>query len=404
MDPYRKRIDSDESIDVDVDKVLWSDDPEKAYFQGMMDEKRQSRLDAGGGLDDSVLGEQTLASLEERKAPPNPFKKSKNIDYIPTYQFDTDSESGHRPTDMAYVGETDDLSTLANDTLGNPWVSRSNARPQSPERLAADEDGERPTSPPSYIKYPFKGKKTFDGEEKTTWDRRKYKYALVVGVFLICAIVALSIGLGTIRARNEVPSPIGEWTDWTLRPTGSPIEEPKPTVEPVPTVSPMTEPPTISKSSIIFETLQAVDLVQGTDFAGSTSITDSPQEFALDWLANDPDFFSYDISRILQRYSLAVISQTIALSSNRRHLMGNGALSSWMTYTDECTWFGDDQDEPACDKDGNLKRLILPNQSLDGTMPLEISLLNKLVTIDLANNSIFGNIPDSIGALVNLGE
>ncbi|GKU97120.1 hypothetical protein SLEP1_g10300 [Rubroshorea leprosula] len=53
-------------------------------------------------------------------------------------------------------------------------------------------------------------------------------------------------------------------------------------------------------------------------------------------------------------------------------------------------------------KCSNLEELSLSNNSLSGSIPLELGNLNMLSTIDISNNSISGKIPSQLGSLQNL--
>jgi hypothetical protein len=104
------------------------------------------------------------------------------------------------------------------------------------------------------------------------------------------------------------------------------------------------------------------------------------QHEAFEWLANDPEYFTYSERKVVQRWVLALFSLEIATTRRRlsdRRL--NEAMVTWMEYTDECTWFTSwYENRVACDSDGTLKFLVLRNIGLDGSIPSELTLLTKL--------------------------
>ena len=94
----------------------------------------------------------------------------------------------------------------------------------------------------------------------------------------------------------------------------------------------------------------------------------SPQKEVYDWLISDPDFYSYSEDRLIQRYALAVFS--LKSSGNRRRLA--------LEYSNECDWFPPADGSAACNREGIRENIVIRDQSIGGTLPTEIYMLEKL--------------------------
>lgn len=94
----------------------------------------------------------------------------------------------------------------------------------------------------------------------------------------------------------------------------------------------------------------------------------SVQKEVYDWLIADPDFYSYSEDRLVQRYALGVFS--LKTSENRRRLS--------LEYSDECDWFPPIDGSAACDDQGIRENIVMRDLRLDGTLPTELYMLEKL--------------------------
>jgi hypothetical protein len=487
-------------------------------FKSRSSKSRSDSLDYDNmAMDNSVLGAQTMASLEGRlKQASNPL----NVNPIPfndsrlnPYSFrdsDTDTEAGRRPTNMAYVGESDDISTIANDTMAAESQSASitklfssisirNKDPRTPERRnkPGREDGE---TAPEIFRVMVQGPvdKDTEVEENSSFSKVKYYWATFLAIFLIGAIAALAYGLNglkNLRGQNAGPAQISDTTDqeevlewdWTFKPSQQ--ESPPPTMTAYPTSAlptplptraptllpsrtpsslpsmvpstpmPSSDPTTLSPSVTPSSTptlSQSPTPVPSAAPTGTPTRTPTPaptftkeenftlimtqisasilddiattgtaQRRAMQWITDDPDYFSYSEDRIIQRWALAVFSLEVSTSRRNRRL--NGALEDWMEYNDECDWFiSSNNGAGACDDAGVFKYLVLRDVDLDGTIPSELFLLKKLRksplddglrsitdllickiadhsksaflidTLVLSNNNIEGTIPNEI--------
>lgn len=125
---------------------------------------------------------------------------------------------------------------------------------------------------------------------------------------------------------------------------------------------------------------------------------DSYQSQALQWSLDNSAGVGANAERILQRYALASIfyatySQRTAWTD---HSFGKGQPvlpwvneRGWLTFDDECDWFGLE-----CNEEGKIEEIDLANNILTGKFPDEVTLLaSSLKVLDLYNNYIY-NVGD----------
>jgi hypothetical protein len=129
------------------------------------------------------------------------------------------------------------------------------------------------------------------------------------------------------------------------------------------------------------------------DLAGFTT----PQFFAFDWLANDPNLAEYTDQRKLQRFALATLYFSTDGDNWRRN-------DGWLSEENECLWYTASSASP-CDDNFSYKSLDLDLNGLSGTIPTELVLLsNSLSRIDLSSRGgtgavLTGSIPAELGFL-----
>jgi Leucine-rich repeat (LRR) protein len=122
----------------------------------------------------------------------------------------------------------------------------------------------------------------------------------------------------------------------------------------------------------------------------------SPQGMAYQWLNRDPMLGEYTHNRQLQRFVLAVLFYSLD-GINWTEDQG------WLLYDiPECDWYSAYSGGSPCPDGLNFEYLILPQNNLRGTVPLEIALLSHLKAINVGENSISGYVPSEIGLLTNL--
>lgn len=70
--------------------------------------------------------------------------------------------------------------------------------------------------------------------------------------------------------------------------------------------------------------------------------------------------------------------------------------TGWLSDEPYCTWFG-----VSCD-DGKITGLHLPENNLDGSVPVELGALSSLKDVNFFNNKLAGSIPASMAVLNSL--
>lgn len=126
----------------------------------------------------------------------------------------------------------------------------------------------------------------------------------------------------------------------------------------------------------------------------------SPQNKALKWLRNNTFLESYDLSRRLQRFTLATLYFSTGGSSRWMNHSG------WLSDEDECTWFFSASQFEQVNGDvcnfTSITRLSLVENNMRGTLPPEISLLRSLEVLEMSSNILTGFLPTTLGELDHL--
>jgi hypothetical protein len=309
--------------------------------------------------------------------------------------------------------------------------------PEMPEGILAslsdEEQNTLPESPPGNRSFDKSSPSIFESEEDkeliegVSSSKRSVKLAwfhfLILAIFLVAAIVGLSYGL--TRFPDQEPLSIKE-DEWVLGDHGSPNTSESPTEyltgDTQPTHRPTPGPTAYTAEQHFLQLMSSV--------SPRTIVTlqnaDTNQYRALQWLASDEDYFTYDNNKIMQRWVLALLSLeltrptmepssrpsaapseaptetpsavhtnvptesifevlattetgTVPMQGGTSRFLNYNPLESWMQYTDECEWFTSwYRNTVACDSNGVYKRLALINTDLQGTLPPELTLLSKL--------------------------
>ncbi|GKY92920.1 hypothetical protein MPSEU_000261000 [Mayamaea pseudoterrestris] len=219
-------------------------------------------------------------------------------------------------------------------------------------------------------------------------------------------MIGLSVAASNARQRrSEKKSSVFATSAPSMLRTNVPVEEsstPPPTAsvnalstEPPssapPTFAPTLQPTTSSRRQALLEVLVPVSLDNGT----SLQTPGSPQYKALDWSLTNNNIDD-NTARVVQRYALATLYySTNSLADNSRSWLNT---SGWLSSDDECTWYGVKCVGKA------LTSLQLTSNQLIGTLPDELSVLNKLQTLSLNNNALQSTIPTAIGLLTSLTD
>jgi hypothetical protein len=126
----------------------------------------------------------------------------------------------------------------------------------------------------------------------------------------------------------------------------------------------------------------------------------SSQSLALAWLWKDPIATSrLPNFRRVQRFALATIFFAKASSIDQGNIEG----SYWLTEEHECTWPTNDSPTTVC-KNDEFQAFELSQFALNGTIPPEMGLLTKLLSIDISNNHVFGALPSELGYLSRIDQ
>lgn len=148
-----------------------------------------------------------------------------------------------------------------------------------------------------------------------------------------------------------------------------------------------------SLSATITRTLEDILKPVLPDGGTSLGVRNSPQAKAFEWLEQDSKNQSYDEDRIRQRYGLAVFYYSTDGDKWTKK-------DRWLSEFDECTWFTASDDSPCNGQD--FSHLVLGSNKIQGTLPVELVLLqNNLESISIGG-TITGSLPSEYGDLRKL--
>jgi Leucine-rich repeat (LRR) protein len=123
----------------------------------------------------------------------------------------------------------------------------------------------------------------------------------------------------------------------------------------------------------------------------------SPQLLAFQWVTSKdrPTFEpASHLHRMTQRFALAMVGLAITPGNSTT------PLARWMRQDlNECEWHGC---YCATDDPDTIRGISLVGEKLKGSLPREIGLLTRLLSLDLQSNEISGTMPSEIGQLSNL--
>ncbi|GKY97916.1 hypothetical protein MPSEU_000749600 [Mayamaea pseudoterrestris] len=126
----------------------------------------------------------------------------------------------------------------------------------------------------------------------------------------------------------------------------------------------------------------------------------SPQGKAWKWLVSDKGLSSRSLSDITLRFALA----TFYYATNGPNWKNN---TNWLTSEDVCSWFCVSQNTQIphsysdyldyCQRSG-FSQLLLSDNGLIGSIPLELALLTDLNVVKVGSNALYGDISDILWA------
>jgi hypothetical protein len=423
-----------ESVDTDMENAMWEEDtPETNYFKMMMQDNEAGRIAAHDrDADDSVLGGVTLASMMGKdkmniktaakplpKQDPSPAETLSIVgieDDVSTIANDTVNETTKAFFNNHGTKEASQPRIRLFKEYKTPVKSKKNSEGST------EDDETAPETPPGMIRVP--GRSSSEGGEESAREpkqkkksskspmvrsKRVYIVAGVLAVILFASIIALAVALSGMKDRKSsapvTPVEADEdildsWPDLDTEDLATPSVSPPlgegesmapsaATTEggtgggtvltpstPAPTFSATTVGPTTDPldSGAAFDELYSLLVGGGIVPEDIEDSPTSPQYQAMVWLSNDPNFFNYLEQRMLQRWSLAVVANSMDATGTQAR--GRKLLEGWLQYTNECTWFTSGK-MAVCDDRGNFERLNIQELQLGGTLPSEIALLSN---------------------------
>ena len=381
------------------------------YISGSDNDEKISRAAAGSSSDDSSssgssssssssgnTGLGSVHSSSDDSMPPIKLKSKVNSylkkNYVGATQLATADDDGDLPT---YFDKEDESSPPSLMKMPKPGSSAL-LTPLAPPSDSSDiESGLSLAKVSAASAVP----------EEVIESRKRFRNQCVIShILLVIAAIAIAIGLSVRYLGNTdddsassdlgTPVPTIPSLD-TVAPSTVLLPPSSPSVAPVsaPSFPPVeTATPTVSDQAGNLLTL----IIANSFDDGTAVVTDgSPQYRAFEWLLADPGLPSYPEDRILQRYALA----TFYFSTSGDTWQEN---SLWLSNENECNWFSRTASFPVCKSDQYVT-LELDFNNLDGTMPNELALLNKLERVELSggpNSFLAGSLPSELGLLTGL--
>ncbi len=213
------------------------------------------------------------------------------------------------------------------------------------------------------------------------------------------------------------PSPFPATESPSASPMDAPSASPMEAPSAGPTISPSTLPPTVLVAGDVANSSSASEQAKiGTDLKfvianfspSSLPLLDDPtsaQSRAFDWMTKDPSYWNMEISRIVQRWTLAVLFYSTGGPNWNVEYFPEAVAddkSPWLSYSDECLWESTNDDTLGliCDNDKNYFGIHLRNVGLTGSLPSELGLLSDHLRLLFVNgNDLTGSLPSELGRL-----
>jgi len=211
-------------------------------------------------------------------------------------------------------------------------------------------------------------------------DKPVYFRLSLLCICMICLLLGACLGVGiwalleyvVLKEENTPATVIVTPTKGPVLPSLSPSQSPA--------SAPTSEPATLE------DILKPVLPDGGT----SLGVRNSPQAKALRWLEDDANLQSYSDERIQQRFGLAVFYYSTGGDKWTKK-------DRWLSEFDECTWYTAFDDSPCRGQD--FSHLVLGNNNLQGTLPVELVLLHNSLESVSIGGIITGSLPSEYGDL-----
>eukprot|EP00934_Nitzschia_sp_Nitz4_P000641 Nitzschia sp. Nitz4//scaffold5_size260463//7271//11006//NITZ4_000935-RA/size260463-augustus-gene-0.24-mRNA-1//-1//CDS//3329555199//641//frame0 len=393
------------------------------------------RIDFAGAIqDESVRSEDSLTwnPVRQPSPPPSPTPQELN-EGLPRPPSDVDLSETRSDTSFAeeiegYDEEDDETEESGGDDEASEVGSSAQKTPGraspivfSGQHSSNATKGSSVQEPPKRIsldqKYDYSpsGRLKFDMSPKTiiiendvergnvsssarkAAQSRKLSVFLCLFLFIIPATI-VCIYFFVVEDRDSTSSTSKTPTP-TLAPTSgfftrSPGSSPTPSPTHSPTLRPSvgrTLSPELPDDSLLLLLAQ-----HSSDGGASLQDSASAQYAAMNWIRESADLGNTDENFILQRYALAVLYYSTKGGEW-------GASTNWLSDETECDWYSSSSLTKVCNDDGFIVELNLNSNKLVGTIPPELGMLsNSLVSLQLSDNSLSGDIPSTIAALTKL--
>jgi hypothetical protein len=128
------------------------------------------------------------------------------------------------------------------------------------------------------------------------------------------------------------------------------------------------DPPTSPSQQEVLQELESLLSSVSFDNGTALQLPLTPQNMALNWLANNTNLDTYSDAKKIQRFALA----TLFYSTNGTSWYVN---DTWMSNEDECGWYNNGASLCTI---GSIDRLNLEINNLVGKIPNELALLSNL--------------------------
>ena len=193
----------------------------------------------------------------------------------------------------------------------------------------------------------------------------------------------------------------------TLSPTGAPSSSPTSYPTSTPSMRP-TFAPTLKEQNKVGTDLRFVIANFSPTSIPFLDDSTTAQAKAFDWMIRDPNYWTMEISTIVQRWTLAVLYYSTGGPDWQTELFPKTykeGKSPWLSYSDECLWESSNMGTMGriCDSDNNLFAIHLRGIAMTGTLPAELSLLSNHMRLLFVNgNGLTGTLPPELGKLTLL--